>query len=324
MCKQVDAMKPISRLLVLLCLGLLALGSCRKAPDYTPTPEMYAAQVGRDEYAIQTHIDWFLTDLDSLLANIRSLPAGHNPGFPMVSRIDKVNDDEFLLEFAPFFPNEVSRFGFATVWAGARYQRAGRLRVTLPAGAVWTTPGTTVTLRFENVTFQQFRYNPLMTLRGSMSVQNVSGGIVHTMPNNSARTRLISTVGDPFRVTFHTREPQVWQLSKTLIYSRNDNGLFVFNQAGAAGANIATGVLADGTTFSVALNGRTTVTRCGWLLPVEGVKVVTRGGTPVTIEYGRTDAGRAPAANTCGIGFVIRSIPVQGAPRETVYRYLPD
>ena len=80
----------------------------------------------------------------------------------------------------------------------------------MPAGIRWRNPGAALTVTIQNLKITRIRDNKSITINGSHTITNVSGGLLFNLPALGTITHTITSSG--MSVTFDDGSQRTWQV----------------------------------------------------------------------------------------------------------------
>jgi hypothetical protein len=116
--------------------------------------------------------------------------------------------------------------------------RTGTITISIPKGVHWTDAGATVTLNIDNLKITRKRDGKSITINGTKSFTNVSGGL---LINLSTLGTVTHSITGALSITFDNGSVRTWNVSKQRVFTY-DNGVVL----------TTTGTHSDGTNTNVA------------------------------------------------------------------------
>lgn len=180
--------------------------------------------------------------------------------------------------------------------------RTGTVILSMPHSQHWTDAGATLTITYQNLKITRTRDSKSITINGSKSITNVSGGTMVTLASRQSITHTITSNG--ITITFDNGTQGTWQIAEQRVFTYN-NGIVV----------TTTGTHTDGTTTGIAIWGKNrlgNVFTCAITQPlvlrqdcnfrlVSGQVVHTRvGAFTATITFGLDATGVATSCPGTG------------------------
>jgi len=103
-----------------------------------------------------------------------------------------------------------------------RYNRTGVVTVSIPAGVHWKNAGAVITVTYQNLKFTNIANNRSITINGSHTLTNVSGGLLWQLATLNTITHRINSSG--MTVKFGNGNERTWQVARQRVFTYN-NGL---------------------------------------------------------------------------------------------------
>ncbi|HTQ28046.1 MAG TPA: hypothetical protein VMI35_07960 [Puia sp.] len=101
--------------------------------------------------------------------------------------------------------------------------RTGVVVISIPEGVYWRNPGATVTLNIQNLKITRLSDGKTITLNGTKTITNVSGGLLVDLATLGSITH---TISGSLSITFNNGKQRVWNVSKERVFSYN-NGIVI-------------------------------------------------------------------------------------------------
>jgi hypothetical protein len=120
--------------------------------------------------------------------------------------------------------------------------RTGTVVITLPIGKYWKDAGATATIDIQDLKITRLRDGKSITINGSKTFTNVSGGLLKDLATLGTITRTVKS--DGITLTFNNGKQRSWQIAKQRVYTY-DNGIVL----------TTTGTYSDGTDDQIAVWG---------------------------------------------------------------------
>jgi len=176
--------------------------------------------------------------------------------------------------------------------AGNR-KRTGSIVISMAQNVQWKNAGASVTVNFQNLKITRVSDNKSITINGSQTYTNVSGGLLVNLPILTTITHSITSNG--LSITFDNGTQRTWQVSKQRVFTFvNNNGVITTTGTHTDGAvtNIAEwGTNRFGKTFTTSITAPLIVKQdCSFRLTSGQVKHVT-GGITATATFGLDATG---------------------------------
>jgi len=104
------------------------------------------------------------------------------------------------------------------------HTRTGTVVVTKPAGVRWKDAGATVTVDYNNLKITRIADNKSITIDGSHTLTNVTGGLLIHLSNLNQIIHTINSSG--MSIKFENNTVRTWQVARKRIYTYN-NGIVI-------------------------------------------------------------------------------------------------
>lgn len=102
--------------------------------------------------------------------------------------------------------------------------RTGVVTISMAQGVHWKDPGAAITITFQNLKITRVSDNKSITLNGSQTYTNVSGGLLINLPALGTITHTITSSN--MSITFDDGTQRTWQVAEQRVFSFN-NGVVV-------------------------------------------------------------------------------------------------
>lgn len=124
-----------------------------------------------------------------------------------------------------------------------RFTRTGVVKVSIPAGVHWKDAGAIITVQYQNLQFTSATTNRSLTINGTVTITNVSGGLLYQLSGVNSIVHRINS--DGITVTFGNNNQRTWKIARQRTFTY-DNG-FVLSITGTHTEGNITGVSEWGT-----------------------------------------------------------------------------
>jgi hypothetical protein len=224
-------MKKTSLIHYLFALTLLiSFAACKKE----------AGNNNNDE--ITTHSDdqsQFSAEIDAV-ANDASIAIESTPSFSgRFQGVQGVICDATIAVDGNSNPRTITITYDGTNCLGGFHTRTGVVVISMPQGVQWKNAGAAITVTFQNLKITRVRDNKSITINGSQTYTNVSGGLLINLPNLNSITHTITSSG--LSIKFDNNTQRSWQVAKQRVFTYS------------AGVVISTtGLHTDGNTSGIA------------------------------------------------------------------------
>jgi hypothetical protein len=181
--------------------------------------------------------------------------------------------------------------------------RSGSVVITWPEGQLWRNAGAVVTVQFNNLAITRLSDNKTITLNGTHTYTNVSGGSLITLPNQPGTSITHTITSSNMKITFDNGTQRTWNVARQRVFTYN--GGYIITTTGMQTVDSTTGISEWGTdrfgmAFQVAiLEPRVITESCSWQMTAGQVALSNSVGT-TTITYGLNATGGV--AGSCPVG----------------------
>jgi len=103
------------------------------------------------------------------------------------------------------------------------YTRTGTVVVSMPANIHWKDQGAAVTVTYQNLKVTRLSDNKSITINGSHTLTNVSGGLLYNLSTQQSITHTLSSGG--MSITFDDNSQRSWQIATRRVFTFNNGGL---------------------------------------------------------------------------------------------------
>lgn len=124
------------------------------------------------------------------------------------------------------------------------YTRTGTVTVSIPAGVRWKDQGAVLTVTYNNLKITRVFDNKSITINGSHTITNVSGGLLVNLPTMQSITHAIASAG--MSITFDDNTQRTWQVARRRVFTLN-NGVLTLSITGDHTDGTRTGIAEWGT-----------------------------------------------------------------------------
>jgi len=97
--------------------------------------------------------------------------------------------------------------------------RTGVVVISIPAGVYWRDKGATVTISVQDLKITRLRDGKSITINGTKSITNVSGGLLVDL---SSLGTITHTISGNLSITFDNGKQRVWNISKQRVFTYDD------------------------------------------------------------------------------------------------------
>jgi hypothetical protein len=172
--------------------------------------------------------------------------------------------------------------------------RTGSVVITWPEAQLWRDSGAVVTVQFNKLAITRLSDNKTITLNGTHTYTNVSGGSLITLPNQPGTSITHTITSSNMQITFDNGTQRTWNVARQRVFTYN--GGYIITTTGLQTVGSTTGISEWGTdrfgmAFQVAiLEARVITESCSWQMTGGKVALSNSVGT-TTITYGLNSTG---------------------------------
>lgn len=106
---------------------------------------------------------------------------------------------------------------------GAGRSRTGSIVLSMAKGTEWQTPGSFFTITFNDLKITKTATNKSITITGTHTVTNVSGGLLINLPTEESITHIITS--ENMKVSFDNGTARSWNIAKQRVYTYNNGAV---------------------------------------------------------------------------------------------------
>ncbi len=181
--------------------------------------------------------------------------------------------------------------------------RTGSVVISIAKGVIWRNAGSVVTVTFNNLAITRLIDNKTITLNGTHTYTNVSGGSLISLQNDPGESIIHTVTSSDMGVTFDDGSKATWSVARQRTFTYNDG--YVITQTGTHTIDSLTNVSMWGTdrygnAFTVDILQPYVVTlSCSWLL-TSGEVQLSLPNVTATVNYGLNSGGVATGCPVSG------------------------
>jgi hypothetical protein len=191
--------------------------ACKKETDASADNTAEASMQSDDQARVSSEIDAVANDADAALETSASFTGRYSQ--------DQTNliCDATLVYDSVSNPRTITiTYNSSNCW-GSR-TRSGVVIISMAQGIHWKNAGASITVTFQNLKITRVSDNKSITLNGSQTYTNVSGGLLINLPNLGTVTHAITSSN--MSITFDNNSQRTWQVAKQRVFSYN-NGVVI-------------------------------------------------------------------------------------------------
>jgi hypothetical protein len=181
--------------------------------------------------------------------------------------------------------------------------RKGSITISWPIGQLWRDSGAVVTVTFNSLVITRLLDNKTITLNGTHTYTNVSGGSLIDLPNAAAGSSITHTItSNNMQITFDNGTQRTWSVDRQRVFTYN--GGFIITTSGQYTSGSTSGISEWGTdrfgnAFTVDIIQPRVITQaCSWQMTAGEVALSNTAGV-TTVTYGLNASG---TATSCPVG----------------------
>lgn len=204
--------------------------------------------------------------------------------------------------------------------------RSGSVVISWAKGAKWNVAGTSFTVTFNNLKITRVLDSKSITLNGTHTYTNVSGGNIFSLNANQPTATIVHTItSSNMSITFDNGTQRTWNIARKRTYSYN-NGLVIATSGMHADGNTQGisewGQNRFGNDFTVQIKQPLTISQsCAWQLTSgEAALINAQGTTDLTLGL---DANGAATGCPIGTGVYYLKLSWTGTAGKTYTIILP-
>lgn len=182
--------------------------------------------------------------------------------------------------------------------------RKGSITITWPIGQRWSDSGAVVTVQFNSLAITRLLDNKTITLNGTHTYTNVSGGSLIDLPNAPAGSSVTHTItSDNMQITFDNGTQRTWSVDRQRVFTYS--GGYIITTSGLHTSGSTSGISEWGTdrfgnAFTVDIvQPRVISEACSWQMTAGEVAITNTAGT-TTVTYGLNASGTATSCPVSG------------------------
>lgn len=204
------------RLMPVLALAFVAtFTSCKKESSPADNSAELTAH-SDDQKQVSTQIDAVANDASMALESSGAF-AGRTQNPPF-----NVCDATAVLDSTSNPRTITITYNGSNCWGS--FTRTGVVVLSMPAGVKWKDSGATLTVNYQNLKITRTSDNKSITINGSHTMTNVSGGLLVNLPTQQSITHTIASAG--MSIKFDDNTTRTWQVARRRLFTYN-NGIVV-------------------------------------------------------------------------------------------------
>ncbi len=193
---------------------LISFAACKKEGKNTNNDEI--AVHSDDQSQFSTEIDAVANDADLTLESSTSF-TGRYQGVQGVLDLQGIICDATVAVNTTSDPKTITITYDGTNCLGGFHTRAGVVVISMPQSVQWKNAGAAITVTFQNLKITRLRDNKSITINGSQTYTNVSGGLLINLPTLNSITHSITSSG--LSIKFDNGSQRTWQVAKQRVFA---------------------------------------------------------------------------------------------------------
>jgi len=277
---------------VTLSLGFFAI-SCKKDSAAATDSSAEVTTQSDDQSRVSTETDAVSNDANASLEVSPSI-SGRTEGFQgLICDATIVADTANSARTITITYNGTNCSGTRT--------RTGVVVISIPAGVYWKNAGAAVTISYQNLKIIRVSDNKSVTINGTHTLTNVSGGLLVNLPTLKTITHTITSSN--MTVTFDDGSQRSWSVARQRVFTYNNGVVITVTGTHTDGSN--TGIEEWGTTrfgksFTNSITSPLVVSQgCSFRITSGATQHVTSLAT-VAVTFGLDASGNATSCPGTG------------------------
>ncbi len=221
------------RTLSVLALAISTSFTACKKNEATPTDTASALEVkahAEDQNNVSGELDVVATEVTDALEENPSFSGRLQRGQNTASICGATAVADTLSN-----PRKITITYNATNCAGT-HLRTGTIVLSMPAGVRWKNAGAAITVTFQNFKVKRLADNKSITINGSQTLTNVSGGSIRQLTSLQTITHTI--ISSNMAIAFDDNTQRTWQVARKRVFTYNNGGVMTIHGIGTNGSTI--------------------------------------------------------------------------------------
>lgn len=301
-----------SGFLFLAMMGL-TLDGCQKEKNNSNADSSTLQQLAMDEENIQNASDDAMNDANLVLSGsyLKS-----TQGWPCHATIDSANVENDTITYYITY-NGASCNG--------RINRTGQVEIKKQVGTHWGQAGATVIVRLINLTITRVANGKSLTLNGTKTYQNVSGGFIWQLGNGL--DALVHKVWGNIQATFDDNSTRTWNVARQRTFTGSLGNLVLtidgFGTDAGFSSLVCWGANRHGENFYTQITQSIVLKQSCEFDPCSGIKIhqIPANSKSATLTFGYNDQNEPISGDECPTRY--RVDWVRNSHSGTMYLQLP-
>lgn len=111
------------------------------------------------------------------------------------------------------------------------YSRTGTVVISMASGIHWKDQGAVITVTYQDLKVKRTIDNKSITINGSHSITNISGGLLYYLPFQPSGQSVTHTIGGSLTITFDDNSQRTWEVATRRKFTFENNA-FVLSITG--------------------------------------------------------------------------------------------
>lgn len=218
-------MKRYSSLFAITALTLaIAFTSCKKSAKNSDTSSTEVATHTDDQSTVSADMDGITNDVNAAVETTTSFTGremnGQNVQTPPTGAICNAN---VAYDTANGVRKITITYNGSDCFNG--HSRTGVVTISMPTTTRWKNAGATLTVTYQNLKITRLSDNKSITINGSHTIVNVSGGLLINLATLQSITHTINS--DNMSITFDDGSQRTWQVARKRVYTFANNDVVI-------------------------------------------------------------------------------------------------
>jgi hypothetical protein len=206
--------------------------ACKKENGASNNNTTEASTQSDDQARVSSEVDAVANDADVAVEASTSFTGRYTQ-----SQVNLICDATIAFDTASNPRTITITYNGSNCWGNKT--RSGSVVIAMAQGVHWKDAGAAITITFQNLKITRVSDNKSITLNGSHTYTNVSGGLLINLPTLGTITHSITSSN--MSITFDDNSQRTWQVAKQRVFTYN-NGVVI----------TTTGTHTDGTVTGIA------------------------------------------------------------------------
>ena len=207
---------------ILLCLAstlfLVAIfTACKKENGASNNNTTEASTQSDDQERVSSEVDAVANDADVAVETSTSFTGRYTQ-----AQVNPICDATIAFDTVSNPRTITITYNGSNCWGNKT--RTGSVVIAMAQGVHWKNAGAAITITFQNLKITRVSDNKSITLNGSHTYTNVSGGLLINLPTLGTITHSITSSN--MSITFDDNSQRTWQVSKQRVFTYN-NGVVI-------------------------------------------------------------------------------------------------